>query len=155
MKEIIQTKERCRLTWPDFQTSLAQELDQTAGEQEARIYELTAEVEQLNEQLTEQQQQLDQLQRDKTVLQSELAQRDEDLTQVGPGCLGAYRGFPTRMVYLYYKSCLRYTILVGNPQYFCGKGERFLSWLSLFHRRGEDSPELSMLLYFLWQHILR
>ena len=28
-----------------------------------------------------------------------------------------YRGFPTRMVYLYYISCLRYTILVGNPQY--------------------------------------
>ena len=25
------------------------------------------------------------------------------------------RGFPTRMVYLYYISCLRYTILVGNP----------------------------------------
>ena len=28
-----------------------------------------------------------------------------------------YRGFLTRMVYLYYISCLRYTILVGNPQY--------------------------------------
>ena len=28
-----------------------------------------------------------------------------------------YRGFPTRMVYLYYISCLRYTILVGNPRY--------------------------------------
>ena len=26
-----------------------------------------------------------------------------------------YRGFPTRMVYLYYISCLRYTIPVGNP----------------------------------------
>ena len=26
------------------------------------------------------------------------------------------RGFPTRMVYLRYISCLRYTILVGNPQ---------------------------------------
>ena len=25
--------------------------------------------------------------------------------------------FPTRMVYLYYISCLRYTILVGNPGY--------------------------------------
>ena len=25
------------------------------------------------------------------------------------------RGFPTRMVYLHYTSCLRYTILVGNP----------------------------------------
>ena len=28
-----------------------------------------------------------------------------------------YWGFPTRMVYLYYTSCLRYTILVGNPWY--------------------------------------
>ena len=28
-----------------------------------------------------------------------------------------YRGFPTRMVYLYYILCLRYTILVGNPRY--------------------------------------
>ena len=26
------------------------------------------------------------------------------------------RGFPTRMVYLYYISCLRYNILVGNPR---------------------------------------
>ena len=32
-------------------------------------------------------------------------------------CACAYRGFPTRMVYLYYISCLRYTILVGNPGY--------------------------------------
>ena len=30
----------------------------------------------------------------------------------------AYRGFPTRMVYLCYISCLRYTILAGNPRYF-------------------------------------
>ena len=28
-----------------------------------------------------------------------------------------YQAFLTRMVYLYYVSCLRYTILVGNPQY--------------------------------------
>ena len=28
----------------------------------------------------------------------------------------AYWGFPTRMVYLCYISCLRYTILVGNPR---------------------------------------
>ena len=28
---------------------------------------------------------------------------------------GAYRGVPTRMVYLYYISCLRYTILAGSP----------------------------------------
>ena len=27
------------------------------------------------------------------------------------------RGFLTQMVYLYYISCLRYAILVGNPQY--------------------------------------
>ena len=34
-------------------------------------------------------------------------------------CFGrAHRGFPTRMVYLYYISSLRYTILVGNPQRF-------------------------------------
>ena len=31
--------------------------------------------------------------------------------------MSVYRGFPTRMVYLYYISCLRYTILVGNPRY--------------------------------------
>ena len=31
----------------------------------------------------------------------------------------AYQGFPTRMVYLYYVSNLRYNILVGNPQYIC------------------------------------
>ena len=28
-----------------------------------------------------------------------------------------YRGFLTRMVYFYYISCARYTILVGNPRY--------------------------------------
>ena len=32
-------------------------------------------------------------------------------------CTWAYRGFLTRMVYLYYISCLRYTILVGNLLY--------------------------------------
>ena len=31
---------------------------------------------------------------------------------------GRYGGFPTRMVYLYCISCLRYTVLVGNPQYY-------------------------------------
>ena len=30
-----------------------------------------------------------------------------------------YRGFPIRMMYLHYTSCSRYTILVGNPQYYC------------------------------------
>ena len=33
-----------------------------------------------------------------------------------PDC-ETYRGFPTRMVYLYYTSYLRYTNLVGNPRY--------------------------------------
>ena len=28
-----------------------------------------------------------------------------------------FQGFPARMVYLYYISCLRYTILVGNPRF--------------------------------------
>ena len=31
--------------------------------------------------------------------------------------VAAYRGFPTTLVYLYYISCLRHTILVGSPQY--------------------------------------
>ena len=31
--------------------------------------------------------------------------------------ISAYQGFPTRMVYFHYISCLRYTILVRNPQY--------------------------------------
>ena len=30
---------------------------------------------------------------------------------------GIFRGFPTRMVYLYYMSCLRYTILARNPRF--------------------------------------
>ena len=32
-------------------------------------------------------------------------------------CGHAYQGFPVRKVYLHYISCLRYTILVGNPRY--------------------------------------
>ena len=32
-------------------------------------------------------------------------------------CESIYLGFPTRMVYLYYISCLRYTIQAGNPRY--------------------------------------
>ena len=35
-----------------------------------------------------------------------------------------YQGFPTRMVYLYYISCLRYTILVGNPRFIILTGDR-------------------------------
>ena len=34
----------------------------------------------------------------------------------------AFRGFPTRMVYLCYIPCFRYTILVGNPRFV------FLHW---------------------------
>ena len=34
---------------------------------------------------------------------------------------GYIRGFPTRMVYLYYISCLTYTILVGNPRNIINK----------------------------------
>ena len=33
--------------------------------------------------------------------------------------LYTYWGFPTSMVYLYCISCVRYTILVGNPRYSC------------------------------------
>ena len=33
------------------------------------------------------------------------------------GFMVIYQGFPTRMVYPYDISCLRYTILVGNPCY--------------------------------------
>ena len=37
--------------------------------------------------------------------------------RLGMHMFRVYQGFPTRMVYLYYISCLRYTILVGNPRY--------------------------------------
>ena len=47
---------------------------------------------------------------------------------------GAYRGFPTRMVYLYYKSCLRYTIVVENPRYASGRfSVTFLRLLCCVH----------------------
>ena len=72
------------LLYCNLQTSLAQELDQTVGEREARITELTDEVEQLTEQLTEQQEKVEQLQSDKVALEAELQQRDEDLSQVAP-----------------------------------------------------------------------
>lgn len=68
----------------NLQTSLAQELDQTVGDRETRITELTDEVEQLTSQLTEQQKKLDQLQSDKAALEADLQQRDEDLSQVAP-----------------------------------------------------------------------
>ena len=54
------------------------------GEREARIAELTDEVEQLTSQLTEQQETVEQLQSDKAALEAELQQRDEDLSQVAP-----------------------------------------------------------------------
>ena len=37
---------------------------------------------------------------------------------------GIYRGFPTRMMYLHYISCLGYTILVGNHRYLHNESER-------------------------------
>ena len=41
-----------------------------------------------------------------------------------------YWGFPTRMVYFYYISCLRYTILAGNPRYkrWVGRRGKGLEW---------------------------
>ena len=42
-----------------------------------------------------------------------------------------FEGFPTRMVYPHYISCLRYTILVGNPRFVClccGAGDTLLSF---------------------------
>ncbi|XP_076469593.1 LOW QUALITY PROTEIN: uncharacterized protein LOC143299932 [Babylonia areolata] len=68
--ERLQEEER-----PSSVTSLAQELDQTVGEQEARIEQLTGEVDQLTEQLS-------QLQHDKAALEAELQQRDDDLSQL-------------------------------------------------------------------------
>ena len=41
------------------------------------------------------------------------ATADADSGQGVSGNQSAFRGFPTRMVYLSYKACLRYTILVG------------------------------------------
>ena len=47
--------------------------------------------------------------------------------------LTTYWGFPTKMVYLYYISCLRYTMLVGNSgHYYCYMIARHLAdeiWL--------------------------
>ena len=48
------------------------------------------------------------------------------------------RGFPTRMVYIYYISCLRYTILVGNPRivYFVkSPGESSLVWIQIVRNK--------------------
>ena len=46
-----------------------------------------------------------------------LVQHSEHKILCNRGRLIAFRGLPTRMVYLYYISCLRYTILAGNPQF--------------------------------------
>ncbi|XP_070212349.1 A-kinase anchor protein 9-like isoform X3 [Littorina saxatilis] len=67
---------------PSSVTSLAQELDQSVGEREARIAELGAEVEHLASQLAEQQEELEQLHSDKTALETELQQRDEDFSHL-------------------------------------------------------------------------
>ena len=50
------------------------------------------------------------------------------------GSIHAYQGFLTRMVYLYYISCLKYTILVGYPRFLC---MCFTTTRSL-HIRGSD-----------------
>ena len=39
---------------------------------------------------------------------------------------GICRGFATKMVYLYYITCLRYTILVANPRYGSFEQKMFL-----------------------------
>ena len=73
--------------------------------------------------------------------------------------LTTYRGFPTRMVYLYYISrvsdqngvsplyisCLRYTILVGNPRYHC----------YLFDDDDDDDDEKAdvIILKYLWKTV--
>ena len=60
-----------------------------------------------------------------------------------------YWGLPTRMVYLYYIPCLRYTILAGNPRYSgCEQDtaacERtwsdLASWTLRLQRRRTDGP---------------
>ena len=48
-----------------------------------------------------------------TTLTNSTAETDRETNR----CTDIYWGFPTRMVYLYYMSCLRYTILVRNPRY--------------------------------------
>ena len=42
-----------------------------------------------------------------------------------------FQGFPTRMVSLYYISCLMHTILVGNPQFLCESVLLKLNWSPL------------------------
>ena len=46
---------------------------------------------------------------------------------------GACRGFPTRMVYLYCISCLRYTIPVGDPRYHVQHVLNHMVWRQLNH----------------------
>ena len=51
----------------------------------------------------------------------------------GGGGVGLYRGFPTSMVYLHNISCLRYTILVGNPRIIYLYFSKFIySFICLF-----------------------
>ena len=42
---------------------------------------------------------------------------DTHTPHILPEVVVSFGGVPTRMVYLYYISCLRYTILVGNPRF--------------------------------------
>ena len=50
-----------------------------------------------------------------------------------------YWGFPTRMMYLYYMLCLRYTFLAGNPRYIHLVGNIcFFSW-SFYHPSNRNS----------------
>ena len=62
-----------------------------------------------------------------------------------------FPGFPTRMVYFYHISCLRYTILVGNPRYEPNSFEH-VQWnhvgslyvLSQFLETGTPGAKISM-----------
>ena len=62
-----------------------------------------------------------------------------------------YRGFPTRMVYLYYISCWRYTILVGNPRYTGAQQlkRRFMWFLSRLGRSSSCFVGFLLLLLLL------
>ena len=58
----------------------------------------------------------------------------------------ANRGFPTRMVYLYYISCLRYTILVGNP-----RNQTYCLTQSHYTDTGPTSPSTDPITPGAWQ----
>ena len=56
-----------------------------------------------------------------------------------------YQAFPTRIMYLCYVSCFRYTILVGNPQYAFMLLPWTLSYIDILHK--------IMRYYFLQVHM--